>query len=205
MPIDFSTYTATSTTSDLVQFLHAACFSPVPSTLIKAIDNGHFATWPSFTAANVRRYLPKSPATVKGHLNQVRKNQRSTKTKPLKPDDDSSDVIPSTPITDGKRTHFVYAAIMQAPSESGQIYTDQTGRFPVTSLRGNKYLMVLYNYNANAILAEPMRNRTDDKIIRAYQTLHHCLVAAGLNPRLQKLDNEASRRLQQFLDEAKRD
>jgi len=57
---------------DQVQFLHAALFSPVPSTLLKAIRNGHFATWPGLTAANVSKHLPKSMAMAKGHLNQVR-------------------------------------------------------------------------------------------------------------------------------------
>ncbi len=60
--------------------------------------------------------------------------------------------------------------------------------------------MILYDYDGNAILAKPMKNRTEDKIIHSYQVLHDCLVAAGLKPRLQKLDNEASRRLKQFLD-----
>jgi hypothetical protein len=135
-----------------------------------------------------------------GHLDQVRKNQRSTKVKPPKPDDDSNDVIPSPPSTDRKHTQFVYAAIVQAPNESGQIYTNQTGRFPVTSRRGNKYIMILYDYDSNSILAEPMKSRTDDEIIPSYQALHDRLIAAGLKPRLQKLDNEASRCLKQFLN-----
>jgi hypothetical protein len=74
-PLEFSAYTADATTSNFVQFLHAACFSPVQSTLIKAIDNGHFATWPSFMAANIQRFLPKSCAPIMGHLDQVQKNQ----------------------------------------------------------------------------------------------------------------------------------
>jgi hypothetical protein len=135
-----------------------------------------------------------------GYLNQVRKNQHSTKVRPPKPDDDSNDVIPSPPSTDGKRTQFVYVAIIQAPNESGQIYTDQTGHFPVTSCQGNKYIMILYDYDSNSILAELMKSRTDDEIIRSYQALHDSLIAAGLKPRLQKLDNEASHRLKQFLN-----
>jgi hypothetical protein len=34
---------------DLVRFLHAAAFSPVPDTWLKAIRAGHFATWPGLT------------------------------------------------------------------------------------------------------------------------------------------------------------
>jgi hypothetical protein len=69
----------TSTQTDLVTYLHAACGSPVPSTWIKAIRNGHFATWPGLTTKLVTEKLPKSISTVKGHLNRQRKNIRSTK------------------------------------------------------------------------------------------------------------------------------
>jgi hypothetical protein len=117
-----------------------------------------------------------------GHLNQVQTNQRSTKVKPPKRNDNSNDVIPSPPSTDGKCTQFVYVAIIQAPNESGQIYTDQTGCFPFTSHRGNKYIMILYDYDSNSILVEPMKIQTDNKIIRSYQALHDCLIAASLKP-----------------------
>ena len=67
--------------SDLTQFLHAACFSPTPSMLVKAINNGHFTTWPGFTAEAVTKHLPKSEATIKGRMDQRRKNIQSTKPK----------------------------------------------------------------------------------------------------------------------------
>jgi hypothetical protein len=57
---------------DTITYLHACCFSPVTDTLLKSIQNGHFATWPSVTVENVRKYLGKSDATAKGHLNQIR-------------------------------------------------------------------------------------------------------------------------------------
>jgi hypothetical protein len=37
---------------------------------------------------------------------------------------------------------------------AGQIYTDQTGNFPVISSKGNKCIMVLYEYDGNATLVE---------------------------------------------------
>jgi hypothetical protein len=36
---------------------------------------------------------------------------------------------------------------------NGMISTDQAGRFPVKSSKGNSYIMVLYNYDSNGILA----------------------------------------------------
>ena len=37
-------------------------------------------------------------------------------------------------------------------------YMDLTGQFPHTSRRGNKYIVVCYNFHANAILVEPIPN-----------------------------------------------
>jgi hypothetical protein len=63
-----------STQTDLVTYLPATCGSPVPSTWIKAIRNGHLATWPGLTTKLVTDKLPKYIAIVKGHLNRQRKN-----------------------------------------------------------------------------------------------------------------------------------
>jgi hypothetical protein len=68
-----------STMAKQIQFLHAACFSPTPSTWIRAINKGHFELWPGLTAKAVHKYLPKSMATAQGHLDQVFRNQQSTK------------------------------------------------------------------------------------------------------------------------------
>jgi hypothetical protein len=99
---------------------------------------------------NVEKYLSKSTATAKGHLNQQRQNVRTTKIK-------DAETIDTEPDPDqGLKTQYVYAATIDA----GQIYTDQTCRFPVVSSKGNKYIMVLYDYDSNAILAQPIKNRT---------------------------------------------
>ena len=151
-------------------------------------------------AENVHKYMPKSVATAKGYLDQTQKNQHSTKPKTLQPDDDDgNDIKAMPPITDRKCMYYVYAAIISAPSTSSQIYTNQMGHFPVQSWFGNKYITVLYDYDSNCILAEPMKNCTDAAMIGAYQTHYNSLVAQGLEPRLQKLDNKASKWLKQFI------
>ena len=67
------------TLRELVTYLHQAAFSPVPSTWIAAIDEGFFATWPGLTSDLVRKHLPKSVATAKGHMRKTKMNIRSTK------------------------------------------------------------------------------------------------------------------------------
>jgi hypothetical protein len=133
----------------LINCLHDACFSPVKSTWITAIKNGHFTSWPGLTEHAVEKHLSKSTSTTKGHLNQQRQHAISTKVKDPK-------VIMTEPYLDqGIKTRYVYAATIDA----GQIYTDQTGRFPVISIKGNKYNMILYDYDRNAILAQPIKDR----------------------------------------------
>jgi hypothetical protein len=54
----------TSTKADLLKYLHAAAFSPVPSTWKAAIANNHFLTWPGLSSKAVTKHLPKSMATT---------------------------------------------------------------------------------------------------------------------------------------------
>ena len=84
---------------------------------------------------------------------------------------------------------------------TGQIYTDPTGRSLVPSVSGNSYILVVYDYDSNLIHAEPMRNRTKVVILAAYQRALSLLKSRGLQPELQKLDNEASQVLQQYMVE----
>jgi hypothetical protein len=117
-----------SNQKDLVNYLYAACFSSVKSTWITAIKNGHFTSWPVLTEYAVENHLSKSTLTTKGHLNQQMQNSRTTKVK------DTKVIVTEPDLDHGIKTQFVYAATINA----GQIYTDQTGRFPVVSSKGNK-------------------------------------------------------------------
>jgi hypothetical protein len=117
------------------------------------------------TQANVKKYLPKSTSTALGHLDQKRKNIQSTKNKmndDTKPETES----PIANHTDeGITAHQVFTTVTNI--ETGKIYTDQTSKFPVLSSRGNKYLFVLYDYDSNAIMAEPIKSRTQGELTRA--------------------------------------
>ena len=142
---------------DIVQYLHKAAFSPVPSTWITAINAGFFATWPSLTADLVRKHLDKSPATTKGHMKQLRMNIHST-SKPSTPT-----MKTPSPNENVREQSVTTMRVLDV----GTLYSDQTGRFPVTSGRGNKYIMVFYHPATNAILAEPIKNRSTAELIRA--------------------------------------
>jgi hypothetical protein len=151
---------------DLINYLHAACFSPVKSTWITAVKNGHFTSWPGLTEHDVEKHASKSTSTTKGHLNQQRQNTISNKVKDPK-------VITKEPDLDqGIKTQYIYAVTIDA----GQIYTDQTGQFPVVSSKGKKYIMI-FDYDNNAIMAQPIKDRTAPELLRAFQVMEQKLVA----------------------------
>ena len=72
-----------------------------------------------------------------------------------------------------------------------QMTTDQIGRIPIFSNRGNRYIMVMYDYNNSAILFELTKNKATTEIITKYTLLYDRLCRAGIKPLYQKLDNEA--------------
>jgi hypothetical protein len=194
----------TARPADVVAFHHAALFSPALSTLEVALQNGFLPPLPGLTLSALQRHPPQSSATIKGHLDQIRKNPRSTKkgSKSIEPtsapDHEVTDDWHPTSDPSNRRTNHCYVALIK-PERSGQIHSDLTGRFAIASSTGNNYLLTVYEYDSNGILAQTMRTCTGPCILEAYKTIHGRLVAAGLRPELQRLDNEASQSLKQFM------
>ena len=219
-----------ATPADIVAFMHGAFFSPTLSALENAIIKQWIHNVPGLTLSRLRKFPPRSAATIKGHLKQTQKNLRSTKKKakrtkpsssnssiqvPIQPDSDTepetdsdsecelddsdTNPVPDSPRND--RTHYCYASVVDIRSPEGQVYSDQTGRLPIPSSHGNNYLFVLYDYDSNHIFAEPMKGRYAKDILEAYKEVHARLVHCGLRPRLQRLDNECSGLLKEFMED----
>jgi hypothetical protein len=187
----------------LVAFAHAALFPPALSTLDQALAKGYITNFPGLTSKLLRKYPPRSIPMVKGHLKQSRQNQRSTKPKlkPKKLPNDPQEIAITDdhfPKSDSPniKTHSCYSAIINS---TGQVHSDQTGQFPIPSSAGNKYMLVVYCYDSNAILVEPMRTRTSASIVAAYTVAHTRLCKAGFRPQFQRLDNECSEEFKTLL------
>ena len=178
--------------ADRISLLHAACFSPVISTWTEAIAKGHFAAWPGLTAKAVLRNPPKSLAMTKGHLNQIRKNLRSTRRRAPLPK-------PDTTTREQTKATDVMVEIVDAGQMRAKVYSDTTGQFLIPSSRGNRYLLIVYHYDSNFIFVEPMPSRTAEQILKAYQKVHQLLTARDMKPQLKIMDNEASIILKEYL------
>ncbi len=126
---------------------------------------------------------PKTTKTAKGHMNQTRKNVWSTKVKatPLETCDTSH--------LHGKKVRDVYTQTYMVRKTT---FSNKTGQFPIRSLRGNKYIMVMVEIDSNTILVEPMKNCKDAKMIWAYNALLLQLKQASIIPKKHVLDNKVS-------------
>ena len=116
-----------------------------------------------------------------GHLQMRRQGLESTKEKP--PDTDLED----------KENNLVYCTnVDSSKNKQGKIYSDICGRFTTTSIRGNKYIYVMYMCGCNSILTTETKNRSDKDMIRSFTSLTEDLKIRRIHPGLYFMDNEAS-------------
>ena len=54
----------------------------------------------------------------------------------------------------------------------GTMYTDQTGKFPYVSSNGSKYIMIMYDYDCNAIMSTPLRSKAGLERLSSLQKMH---------------------------------
>ena len=149
-----------------IKYLHQCTFSPTTRTWIQAVKKYHFKTWPGVTVDTIKQYLPKSEATTLGHLDQQRKNIQSTKTQ----DDDQHTMHTPSQLDQGMRTHALCAATISYNQPTGNLYSDLTGRFPVQSSSGHKYILVAYNFDSNSIHVRHLKSRHDNDTIQTFTT-----------------------------------
>eukprot|EP00804_Cyclotella_cryptica_P002833 CCRYP_009359-RA/>CCRYP_009359-RA protein AED:0.32 eAED:0.32 QI:0/-1/0/1/-1/1/1/0/453 len=157
-----------------------------------SLGSAMYKAWPLLTAKNVQKYYPDSAETPQGHLNQTRKNVRSTKPKPAPFEEIHSNQLR------GRKVHDIYTTTYQVRDT---IFTDQTGQFPVRSQAGNKYIMVMVEIDSSAILVEPIKNRTNAELTRAYSSLMLRLRRAGIVPRKHVLDNKISAAMKDLIQD----
>ena len=169
---------------ELAAYYASTVYNMRPSTLIRAIKRNYLDSWPGLTASLISRHLPKSLASAKGHLDQEFKNLQSTSTAEI-------EELPHQEPNNVKTQHMV-AALIQSTDLPSKSYSDQTGKFPVESSRGNNYIFVLYHYDTNSIHATAIPNRQAATITKAWKHNFDVLKAHGETPDLHILDNECS-------------
>ena len=75
------------------------------------------------------------------------------------------------------------------------IYIDQLGKYPITSARGKKHLMIMYDYDSAYINEIPMKSRKANELVRTFEQGCKELTDAGLTGQIMRLDDEISKDL----------
>jgi hypothetical protein len=106
---------------------------PVNSTLIKAINKGYLKGWQGLTSQQTRRQISIYTELEMGHMDQNYQGVQSTQPGP--PNPTMPGQVPDhfdDPMKEPHNscTHFIFMAIYKI---NGNLFTDQTGRFPITS------------------------------------------------------------------------
>jgi len=84
-----------------------------------------------------------------------------------------------------------------------QLFTDQTGHFPIVSNRGNNYIVIFYTVDPNYIKSFPINSRHHTKLLKAYKEVYSSYksVATVPNCTLHRLDNKTSKEVENFIIE----
>ena len=78
-------------------------------------------------------------------------------------------------------------------------FRDLTGVLPHKSNRGNLYVIVMYDYDSNVILSEPIKNVQEETIRYALLKIHNILKSRVSDPKFHIMDNDCSSDLKEAM------
>ena len=176
--------------------MHAAVGSPVNSTWLRAIKKEKFETWTELKYSNSAKYCPCAVETIKDHMVQSLQGVRSTKKNAPPPRDLKKETSKSTLSEEDEREYIsppIKTKELHIWDQTiSKLYTDDFGRFPISSRSGNEYIMIAYHCDSNTILQAPFVNRKDKHRIRTYNYIIKRLADQGHQVDVQILDNKVS-------------
>ena len=116
---------------------------------------------PGLTERIVRLYFPDSSQMYRGHGRKIKAGIRTTQME----EEEAHNII--------SNENACFTATFNLKDEHDRkLYSDQTGKFRVTSYKGNQCIMVAYDMDiSNTILAEPMKNRSSGEMVKAHNAI----------------------------------
>ncbi len=211
------------------KFAHQSLCNPKISTLLKAVQKGFLKGCPNMTEMFILKYLNASPATTKECMKRPQHGIRSTRPKPAAkghpnaiPGPVAQIAPPVLPLfndipvypgpghatqpgpniiveDDDDSTANIFCFGAFANKNSGIVYHDLTGCFPFMLFDGSMCFFMLYHYESNAILATPIAGLDNDSIFHAYKKYFEELTAKGFKPKLNVMDNQATKHIKKLL------
>ena len=132
---------------------------------MQSIKQNNFITWPELIPELIRKHLPKSIATIRGHQETERQGLKSTSSTIVPPETEEEIMQDYFPLSDQPNIKTNAACyVLIHPNNDSTACIDLTIRFPKRSSRGNECILAGYHHDANCILGHPMKNRKGDTI-----------------------------------------
>ncbi|KAL7479566.1 LOW QUALITY PROTEIN: hypothetical protein ACHAW6_005291 [Cyclotella cf. meneghiniana] len=160
-------------THQLINFYYATMGYPSPH----AINQGYFQGWTRLTSTRVWHFVKPLEYNLMGHLDQRRQGIRSTKSHSVTTIPDPMEELQQLTLND--KTNMVFMTMVNI---QGHLFTDQTGRCPLTSNRGNNYVVIIYTVDENHIKSYPIKSCHRSELLHAYNNVYTYLREQGYQP-----------------------
>jgi hypothetical protein len=185
-----------------VLYYHTAVGFPLKETFLDAVQAGNYATWPGLTTQLISKHFFDSNETQKGHMKGQRQGLQSTKQKALDyimAKEKNIKIKPGTENTPQSHIKHHDNMFIKIMDHANTIHSNQSGAFPFTSYHSNRYKMAAIQISANYIFCKPMKNKTEGKMIAAYQQILNRMRTSNLGLKHHRLDNETSTALKECI------
>lgn len=145
-----------------IWYLHEAEGYPLKVIWLRVIRNGNYSSCTGITVEAVERHFSESVEIQKKYTwsNNAKIQDQRKVVKMKSRWKENNDKL------NQRKKHDIYARVIE-PKEI--IYPYQTGKFPVRSVRGNQYIMVMTKIDSLYIDAEPFKAKFTKDLIDAYK------------------------------------
>ena len=182
--------------AEIVLWASATLGNPTPSTLEMACRRGYLGNYPNLTSKMIRDNWPNTLATAQGHLQMQRQGVQSTRPKQTK------EKVPRHNKSHKGSTQTSRTIEATLFDRNGNvIFADATGRFPLASVDGKEYILIMTYKNYIKPIA--FANRGADTYVKAFREGIRFFKNLGHNVRSIVLDNETSASLSKLFKDEK--
>jgi hypothetical protein len=190
---------ATSSATKYAQYIHQLLCSLPTSTLTRALAvSTKLSTIPGLTSAFINNNLPCSTAT-NGHMRRHQSNTASMRNIQNDKVAAWAEVDRMMPQQEACSMQDMFCFTALANANTGTMYADLTGSFPVRSFKNMQYIFVAYVYDLNAIIVCAMPTRTNAAMITAFKEVITVLRTRGYRLALNAMDNKCSTAVEQYI------
>jgi hypothetical protein len=185
---------ATLSAAEYARYNHQALSSPPAPTLIQALKKSkELATIPGLTLHLINTHLPYSTAFNKGHMRCIGQSIQSTHTMQPAIIQAWHDVDSLQPAKEICAAHDMFCFSALANLNTGTMYTNLPGEFPIRSFKSMQCIFVAYIYDLNTIIVCAMPSKNNAAIITTFTNILGTLTARGYKPTLNVTDKNAQK------------